>query len=101
MGYVVELPAGKGVKLQVYTQPRASKTKIVGLHDGMLKVACCSPPVDGKANKELISFFASTFKCAKRDVVLSHGQSSRKKQFQITTVTRAEVETVCQELGVL
>ncbi len=101
MEYVVELPEGQGVYLQVYTQPRASKTRIVGLHDGMLKVACCSPPVDGKANKELIAFFASTFKCTKREIILSRGQSSRKKQFQLTTLTKTEVEAVVQKMGVL
>ncbi len=34
--------------------PRASKSEIVGEHDGALKIRIASPPVDGAANAELI-----------------------------------------------
>ena len=78
----VETVAG-GVSLKVYTQPRASRTRVVGIHDGMLKIACTSPPVDGKANKELIDFFSKMLHVAKRDIELKRGQSSRRKQFFI------------------
>ncbi|CAG35518.1 DUF167 domain-containing protein [Desulfotalea psychrophila] len=77
---------GATVILLVYTQPRASKTKVVGLHDGMLKIACCSPPVDGKANKELIVFLSRLLDCRKCDIELLRGQSSRRKQFVLTGV---------------
>ena len=77
---------GASIIVLVYTQPRASKTKIVGIHDGMLKIACCSPPVDGKANKELIAFLSRHLGCRKCDVELLRGHSSRRKQFVLTGV---------------
>lgn len=75
---------GDAILLRVYTQPRASRTKIVGLHDQMLKISCCSPPVDGKANKELVVFLAGLFSCPKRDVEIVRGHSSRKKHFTLS-----------------
>lgn len=74
---------GQGVLLRIYTQPRSSRTAIVGIHDGMLKIACNSPPVDGKANKELIDFLAHLTGVAKREVELVRGHTSRRKQFLI------------------
>lgn len=83
--------------MRVYTQPRASRTKVIGLHDRMLKVSCCSPPVDGKANKELIAFFAKLFSCPKREVDIVRGQSSRKKHLVISGVTVSHVRA-CLEI---
>lgn len=82
---------GSVVLLRIYTQPRASRTKIVGVHDGMLKISCCSPPVDGKANKELTTFLARILSCPKRDVEIVRGQSSRKKQFAISGLSMDDV----------
>jgi uncharacterized protein YggU (UPF0235/DUF167 family) len=39
-----------GVELLVLVQPRASRTKVLGEHDGRLKIALAAPPVDGEAN---------------------------------------------------
>ena len=38
------------VVFNVRVVPRASKSEIVGEHDGALKVRIASPPVDGAAN---------------------------------------------------
>ena len=34
------------ILIHVYVQPRASRTELVGMHDGCLKLAISSPPVD-------------------------------------------------------
>ena len=47
-----------GVELSLLVQPRASRTRVVGEHDGRLKVAVASPPVDGAANDALLEFLA-------------------------------------------
>ena len=39
-----------GVTFNVRVIPRASKTEVVGEHNGALKVRIASPPVDGAAN---------------------------------------------------
>ncbi len=51
-----------------HLQPKASKTEVVGLHGDALKIRIKAPPVDGKANLELIRFLAKEFDVSKRDV---------------------------------
>ena len=83
MPYLAETTEGSAT-LKVYVQPKGSKTKVVGLHDGRLKIAVSAPPVDGKANKELLSFLAKLLKVAKKDIVLKSGQQSRRKTVLIS-----------------
>ena len=42
-----------------------------------------SPPVDGKANKELVQLVASRFKCAKSAVSIKAGAGGRMKLVEI------------------
>lgn len=83
MPYLVEKIEGS-VTIKVYAQPKGSRTKIVGLHDDRLKIAVSAPPVDGKANKELLLFLAKLLKVAKKDIALKSGQQSRKKTVLIS-----------------
>ena len=45
-------------ELDVQVVPRASQSRIVGPHDGRLKVQLAAPPVDGAANTALIDLLA-------------------------------------------
>ncbi len=80
-----------GVVVVIYAQPRASKTALVGLHDGALKVRLAAPPVEGEANDELVRFFAKWAGVAKGAVELLRGDASRHKQLFISGVTAAQV----------
>jgi uncharacterized protein len=77
----------QGVVLSLYIQPRASRTALSGLHDGRLKVALRAPPVDGKANAELLRYFAGLLGVAKRDVSLVSGATGRRKRILVKGVT--------------
>ncbi|MEE4242823.1 MAG: DUF167 domain-containing protein [Desulfopila sp.] len=65
--------------LKLIIQTKAKKTGIVGVYDGMLKLAVASPPVDGKANNEVIAFLADFFNVKKSDVSIISGERSRRK----------------------
>jgi uncharacterized protein (TIGR00251 family) len=82
--------------LFLYVQPRAGKNELVGLHDGALKLRLTSPPVDGKANKAVIAFFAKKLKISQSDIQLRRGLKSRRKQIRISGV---DEETVRKLLG--
>ncbi len=64
--------------------PRASKSEIVGEHDGALKVRIASPPIDGAANAELIKVLAKRFNVPKSAVKILGGQTSKTKQIKIS-----------------
>jgi uncharacterized protein (TIGR00251 family) len=65
--------------LRIYTQPKASRDEVVGLHGDELKIAITAPPVDGKANTHLIKFFAKQCGVAKSKVAITKGQLNRHK----------------------
>jgi hypothetical protein len=73
---------GDKIFLKVRVQPNASKTKIVGLYQGSLKIAVQAPPVEGAANKELIKFFNKRFKIPKTQIELK-GEKSRNKELTL------------------
>jgi uncharacterized protein (TIGR00251 family) len=79
------------VRVEVYVVPRASRTAVLGLHDGRLKVSLDAPPVDGEANACLVSFFAKALKRPKRDIVLVRGDASRHKTLALHGVSEAEL----------
>ena len=87
------------VVLRIYVQPKASKPRIIGLYDGLLKIGVASPPVDGKANREVVKFLAKCLKIPKNDIVLKSGLQSRRKILAVTDLKEEEIRRVLK--GVL
>lgn len=83
-----------GVEFDVHVVPRASRSKVVGMHDGNLKVALAAPPVDGAANDALVALLASLLKTPKSAVRLVRGQTSRRKTLAVDGVDVARVEAL-------
>ena len=79
------------MRLDVYVQPRASRTEVVGTHDGALKIRLAAPPVDGAANAALVEFIARRLGVAKGAVRVVNGQANRRKVVEIDDVTAEEV----------
>ncbi|MCY1035423.1 DUF167 domain-containing protein [Corallococcus sp. BB11-1] len=84
----------EGVELTVLVQPRASRTKVVGEHDGQLKIQLAAPPVDGEANAALLEFIAKKLGVPKRQVTLTAGDTSRRKRLKVQGVDAPAVEAV-------
>jgi uncharacterized protein (TIGR00251 family) len=84
------------VTFDVLVQPRASRAKIGPLHDGRLKVAVTSPPVDGEANAAVIELLAKALGVARGAVRVIAGTSSRRKTVQVEGIARAAVEELAK-----
>lgn len=82
------------MELAVLVQPRASRTRVVGVHDGQLKVQLAAPPVDGEANAALVDFLARTLGVPRRQVTLVAGEASRRKRVRVSGVEAASVEAL-------
>jgi uncharacterized protein (TIGR00251 family) len=80
------------VTFDVLVQPRASRAKLGPVHDGRLKIAVTSPPVDGEANAAVIELLAKSLGVARSAVSVVGGTTSRRKTIQIAGVTRAAIE---------
>ncbi len=89
MAWVRDEPGG--AVLEVLVQPRASRTRVVGEHDGRLKVQLAAPPVEGEANRALIDFLAGALRVRKADVVLQRGETGRRKTVRVAGVSAAQV----------
>jgi uncharacterized protein (TIGR00251 family) len=64
--------------------PRASRTEIVGEHDGALRVRIAAPPIDGAANEELVRTLAKAFNVPRSAVEITAGHTSRLKHVNVT-----------------
>lgn len=81
-----------GVVLEVLVQPRASRTRVVGEHDGRLKIQLAAPPVDGEANQELVGFLAAALGVRRADVAIERGETGRRKTVRVQGGTLAAAE---------
>ncbi len=79
------------VVLRIYVQPKASKSRIIGLYDGLLKIGVASPPVDGKANREVVKLLAKCLRIPKNSIVFKSGLHSRRKVLAVAGLTSEEV----------
>lgn len=80
-----------GVRLRVRVQPRASRSDIDGVRDGVLRIRLTSPPVDGAANDALIELLADVLDVAKRSVHIVTGATSRTKVIDVDGLDRDRV----------
>ncbi|MBP7475142.1 MAG: YggU family protein [Pyrinomonadaceae bacterium] len=78
------------VTFSVRVIPRASRSEIVGEHDGALKVKLASPPVDGAANAELIKLLAKKFGVSKNDIEIVSGETSKNKRIKINNLSKSK-----------
>ena len=63
----------------VKVKPNSQQQKIEELADGSLSVHLKSPPVEGKANEELIKLLAKKFDVPKSAITIKSGVTSRNK----------------------
>lgn len=63
--------------------PRASRSEVVGMIDGTLKVRIAAPPVDGAANAELAKILAKHFGVKRSAIEIVSGATSKTKRVRI------------------
>ncbi len=69
--------------VQVKVKPRSRTSAIEQLPDGTWVARLKSPPVDGKANAELVTLIAERFRCPKSAVSIRSGASGRLKIIRV------------------
>jgi uncharacterized protein (TIGR00251 family) len=74
-----------GVVLQVKVKPRARVSELSQATDGTWVAKLKAPPVDGKANEELVALVAEKFQCRKAAVTIKAGASGRIKLVKVET----------------
>ena|SRR4051812_34820327 len=91
MSVLVVQQQGSALRIRVRVKPRASKSRILEVRQGILEVAVAAPPVDGEANSELIRTLASALGCGKSAIEIVTGAGSRSKLVAIIGFSLAEL----------
>ena len=66
---------------------------MTGLADGVWRVKITAPPVEGKANRELIAFLAQKLGVGKGSLAIIKGHTSRNKVMAIDGLTQEEIKS--------
>ncbi len=83
---------GEAVAFRVRVVPRASRNRIAGIQEGVVRIQLTAPPVEGAANEALVTFLSSVLRVPKRDVEIVSGQSARQKVVSVSGLSPDEVE---------
>lgn len=70
-------------KLTVNVIPNAKKSEVVGREGNSFKIRLAAPPIEGKANEELIEFLAKALDIPKSTINIIKGLGSRLKTLEI------------------
>jgi uncharacterized protein len=82
--------------ISVRVVPGARKSELAGLYQDNFKIKIKSPPVEGKANDELISFLSELLGISKKSIIIIRGQNSRLKVIELAGITK---ELLLQKLS--
>jgi uncharacterized protein (TIGR00251 family) len=80
--------AGDALTFAVRVVPRASRSEVVGEHDGALRVRVAAPPVEGAANVELARLLARALGVPVRAVEITSGHASKTKLVRVAGAGR-------------
>ena len=69
--------------LQVRVKPRSRTSELRCQPDGTWTACLKAPPVDGRANQELIALVAAHLKCPKAAVSIKSGATGRLKLVKV------------------
>lgn len=87
-----------GVLIRVFVKPGSPRLKCpAGIEDGLVIVEIRSPPMGGKANRELLKALAKFFDVSSSSVSVVKGLKDRNKVVRVLGVS---VSSVKEKLGV-
>lgn len=75
-----------GILISVRVIPRSSRSCLAGTRGDALLARLVAPPVDGKANDELIDLIAAALGVSARAVSIVAGERSRQKRVRVSGI---------------
>jgi len=83
---------GATCRLSVRVTPRSSKNELIGYNGDTAQIRVSAPPVDSAANAACCELIAQLVGVRPGSVEIVGGAHSRNKVFQISGLTREEVD---------
>lgn len=89
----------EGIIVNIRISPNAKKNEIIKDGD-IIKVKITALPIDGKANKALVEFFAKNFKIPKTSIEILKGETSKEKTILFKTMDEDKVNNLYNVFGI-
>jgi uncharacterized protein (TIGR00251 family) len=83
---------GNDLLLFLRVQPRAGRNAFGEILEERRKLYLKAPPVDGKANQELVRFLSKALRVPKGRIVLESGETGRNKRIRIKDFTEVPAD---------
>jgi uncharacterized protein YggU (UPF0235/DUF167 family) len=74
--------------------PRASRTTVAGVREGVLYVRVTAAPVGGAANRALVELLGKTLRVGVTAVRIESGGTSSRKRLSVPHEARARLQTL-------
>ena len=71
------------VRIAVRVQPRSARHRVVGVHNGALKIQVTAPPVEGAANRAVVELLAEWLDVPRGSVAVLRGEGARDKLIEV------------------
>jgi uncharacterized protein (TIGR00251 family) len=78
-------------RLTIRVTPRAGRSAVAGVRDGILLVKLAAAPIDGAANDALVALLSEVLLLPKRSIRIKSGERSRTKVVEIDGITEGDV----------
>ncbi|KAL7719219.1 Uncharacterized protein QTN25_003591 [Entamoeba marina] len=88
---------GNNVMIELNVKPNSKQPTIFGLEDDLLKIGIDAPPVDGKANTEVILYIGSCLNIKKSKISIIKGQTSHHKTLLIEDVKKEDIKELLEK----
>jgi len=94
-------PCDNGIRFSAIIQPRSSKNEVTGVYNDALKIRLTSPPVDNKANKACMIFFAKWLGISPSKISIVQGLSSKNKIIEVDGLTEKQFHEILKTKNLL
>ncbi|MBK9733012.1 MAG: DUF167 domain-containing protein [Chitinophagaceae bacterium] len=85
------------MKLYIKIKPNSKSTQLLKDAAGNWVLKVKAPPVDGKANEEVIRVLAKILKLPKSAVTLLSGQTNSNKRFEISVLEESKILNLLED----
>lgn len=83
--------------LDVTVSLKSSRPQIVIADDGSIKASLSAPPVDGRANAELLAMISKRLRIPKTSMEIISGRKSRKKRISIIGISEEDARAIIRK----
>ena len=91
MGKLELTATGSALRFRVHVKPRASRSRVLGVRDGVLSVAVTASPVQGQANAELRRTLSAHLDLPRSRVNIVSGCRGRTKLVSLAGLSASEL----------